>query len=607
MASGGALCVLTNCTSSPESGGASLETGAGASGDGASVPSGAKEVPAGDGGAAASGVDGSGGKVGASDPNSTVERPECDSVIPCVDDACSGELECVGGRCVEEGAVLVANDSELATAIADDAVSNILVAPGAYGLSDMVQGVDRTARPLTIQGLDPSDRPRLVDATQSLVGTRHVAFRNLSFVRSAALGGIWFADGGGSGSGGDAHDITIECADFSAPDPGDQDNTNSDPSYSSGMTSLFRFSNYATHNYVLRDIDAEYVYQVGDFRMNGKVVIDNLHVDYWYFDGIRIIGSGEEGYVEGDRLIAHVDLTNNLAVYNELGGSAPHPDNTQGFNSGSSVNNTNPTIRNLLFYRNRFNPGQLRSNNTQSGLTQTRMINVGYIENIWATKASPHGISLEGGASGVLIERNTIGDVNWASKPWVRIFRTDEQVLVADSYIPSGFHFSSNGNNANSSGFELDEANNDVSSAYVDFFVGPPREGGIEALVAMFTPQAATSIGALDTDGGWRGGAHRPMRSAEPSVVTGDREFTLTSVAVPSLQTPDQSAAKGDEYSRFDLRWSEAGANEWVTIVDVAESDVIDSVSSGDIEVQTRCVNSAGEGLWSFSASATVN
>lgn len=34
---------------------------------------------------------------------------------------------------------------------------------------------------------------------------------------------------------------------------------------------------------------------------------------------------------------------------------------------------------------------------------------------------------------------------------------------------------------------------------------------------------------------------------------------------------------------------------------------LVGSVPAGAVDVQTRCVNSAGEGLWSFTASVTIN
>ena len=247
---------------------------------------------------------------------------------------------------------------------------------------------------------------------------------------------FWFYDAGGTGFGGDTSDITLDHLEFTSPAPPSLTDPSPNANYGDGMTRLFRFANFATHNYTIQNITANYAFTVGDFRMNGDVLLNNIVVDKWYFDGIRIVGQGEEGYVEGSRIIANVDLTDNIAIYNEMGNNAPHPDNTQIFNTGSSGNNTNPRVTNTLFYHNRFNPGQLRSTNTQSGLSQTVMENVGYIENIFGTKASPHGISLGGGANGVLIERNSLVDVNWNSSPWIRIFRANGQVAAYGNYFP---------------------------------------------------------------------------------------------------------------------------------------------------------------------------
>lgn len=519
--------------------------------------------------------------------------------------ACEAGAACVAGACVT--GVVVDSDSTLLAAIRAGTEAVILVRPGTYGLSDMATGLDRTALPLTIQGLDPCERPVFLNATQSLRGTSHVAFRDLSFVNDGGLdGGIWFHDPGGNGDAGVTHHITIERCDFTSPDPGDKTSATPDPDYGASMVSLFRFSNYATHTYTLRDITASYARQIGDFRMNGEVILDGIAVDFWYFDGIRIIASGDEGYMDGDRLIANVDLTNNLAVYEEIdGASTPHPDNTQVFNTGSTANNTNPRVQNLMFYRNRFNPGQYRSSNTQAGLTQSPMINVAYVENLWATLASPHGVSLEGGANGVLIERNTIGDVNWSSRPWVRIFRADGQVVVADSFFPSGFNTRTDGN-ANRAGYELEATGNDTSSSYASLFGGPPSVNGIGALTTMFTPLAGVTVGALDATGGWRGGPHRPMRAAAPTVSGMAGALRVDTIREPTLQSPNQRASGGDTYVRRDLRWSVSGTHAWSVALGVAASDVVPAVPAGSIDVQTRCVNSAGEGLWSATATVTV-
>lgn len=555
--------------------------------------------------------------------------------------------------------ITVSSDDELSNAITSGSYNNILVEPGIYELADMAKGLDRRANPLTIQALKPEEKPKFVDATQSLELTRHVTFRNLSFEsRNLPTAAYWFYDGGGSAKDRSANNIRILSCDFTSASDSVIDTLEkyrtldqSKSDFAEGMVSGFRFSNWETYNYTLQDITMDVAYTLGDFRMNGDVLIDNIRVDHWYFDGIRILGSGEEGYIDGDRIISNIDLNGSLAKYEEMDErSAPHPDHTQMFNSGSSANNTNPKVQNVLFYRNRFNPGVHRgnTNQTQSGLSQSYMINVGYIENLWGTNQNPHGISIEAGASGVLIERNTLVDVNWVHLPWIRIFRSDGQLIVDDNYFPGGIN--TNDRFPNRSGCQLDAEDyaNDSSTAYEDFFEGPPikdlaaqnsPERGTdelsaetERLIEAFTPTFADhGIGALNTSSAWRGGAHRPMRAKAPDVIAGVGGFTLNEIKVPTLQSPDQPS----DYNCSELRWSPHGRHEWSTVEDIdsneypkwipvgnvlADIATCATVSSDEgldrktinldgvdaVDVQTRCANSAGKGLWSRTATVRI-
>ncbi len=148
-------------------------------------------------------------------------------------------------------------------------------------------------------------------------------------------------------------------------------------------------------------------------------------------------------------------------------------------------------------------------------------------------------------------------------------------------------------------GYELGEVRNATGSSYEALFRGPARANGIPGLTTMFTPLAGVTAGALGASGEWRGGAHRPMRARAPELRSGTGSFTIDTIGEPTLQSPDQTAAGGDVYTRYDLRWSVAGTHSWTTVSDVAPSEVIGSVPSGSVDVQTRCVNTAGEGLWS--------
>ncbi len=503
----------------------------------------------------------------------------------------------------------VASDAELKAAIESGTAKVINIAPGNYTLSDMVAGIDRSASPLTIQGQDPLNKPVFLNATQSLKGTRFVTFRNLAFENTGLLvsGDYWFFDPGGNGDNGLTSDIVLDGLDFYAIAPSDLTNPNRVSDYGNMLSSLFKFSNYRTYNYTIQNINAENVFSIGDFRMNGDVLINRLIIDKWYFDGIRILGQGTEGYVDGDRIIANVDILDNIAVYNEIdNASTPHPDNTQVFNSGTSVNNTNPQLTNTLFYHNRFNPGQLRGNSVQSGLSQSREINVGYVENIYGTRGNPHGISLEGGAIGVLIERNALVDVDWGSAVWLRIFRAEGEVAVYNNFFPGRIDTRSDGSFANRDGYELIDSGNIRGEDYASFFTGPSGLTGIEGLVKMFTPVSSSTVGPLNTQGVWRNLPHRPMMAKAPEITTGNSAFTIETIYDPTLWSPDQAGLNADNCLSYDARWSLAGAYDWTIQSDVSAGDKISSVTAGDIKIQTRCVNVAGVGLWSPTTTVSV-
>ena len=199
-----------------------------------------------------------------------------------------------------------------------------------------------------------------------------------------------------------------------------------------------------------------------------------------------------------------------------------------------------------------------------------------------------------------------MGDVNWEARPWVRIFRATGQVLVEHSFFPSGYNTATN-QNANLAGYELEDIDNVTSGSYDAVFQGPARASGIDGLVAMFTPRDGVQVGALDASGSWRGGAHRPLRAAAPSVSGVTGAFRIDAIHEPTLQSPDQTDVGGDSYTRRDLRWSRSGDYDWTIVRDAARSDMVESVPAGTMDVQTRCVNSAGEGLWSRTATVRVD
>jgi hypothetical protein len=511
--------------------------------------------------------------------------------------------------------IIVNDDASFLAAIAAGTYATILVAPGTYSdaCNDAVAGDDRTSLPLTIEAQNELSKPIFEDCTQSLVLTRHVKWRTSIFRNAGGLtsGSIIFYDAGAGPTSSDFNNVEIDGVEVVNSPPANLTDLTKNPTYAVNQCRFLRASNQNTHTYKIKNCKLYWVYQFADLRFNGPVEITNNLMSGWYFDGIRYLGTPDEGRVAGNKIVAFNDFSNAFGLYNEITSASPHPDFTQGFNTGSTLNNTNPKVEDLIFYQNRWHPGALRGINLQAGLTQTQMLHVGYVENLWCTRGNVHGVSLESGSDAILIERMTMAATGFDKNCWVRLFQAAGQVLVKDSIFRGGFNYAPPNlpNKNNLATFELTSINNLTGTAwsYDQVFVGPADPATLEQFMTAFTPRAGyEGYGALNGSGAFKNLPHVPMRAAAPVLSGGTGNATLTTINSPTLMSPNQVALGGTTYTRTDLRHRDEGSNTWTEVTGVTVGVPI-SMPAGNRVAQTRKVNSAGEGLWSKNGTVTVS
>lgn len=510
---------------------------------------------------------------------------------------------------------IVTSNAELAAAIDAGTETNILVAAGVYDGENFTHNKNRTSAPLTIQALDPGNKP-IFRKGQSINNSHYITFKNLHFQRSGSAGATnwWIYESGTTSSGSlsssanSASNITIDGCIFESPDPGNKTDSTHNPSYSSGMTRCLRLSNRYTHNLTITNNTFIYPYSVMDLRVNGNIIFAFNTVTGWYFDGVRKMGAEDTGRVAGYKVFARNDFEDCVAVYNEQTASAPHPDHWQGFNPGTD----NPYVDNMLVYQNRMRPGNFRATQVQNGLMQTKLINVGYVENLSITKSNIHFHSFEAGGEGILVERNTGGYQGHNGNPRLTVYKMTGQ-LIADSNLILGDFKYGTGSNVNGTGYDLTDTNNLKSGTHAAAYAGSANPASMAELMSSFTPRAAYSgYGALTTSGALKNLPFRPMRPVTAVGVTpqGSGNVRIDTLSNPAteLMEPAGIVIPGNTtYTRTDIRHSAAGAYSWTTITDVDVLDVLTSVPTGSRDFQHRKVNSAGEGLWSAITTITVS
>lgn len=471
---------------------------------------------------------------------------------------------------------------------------------------------DFTGDPLTIQAQDPDNPPRFYSAQQNMQGCHYITWRNIAVENAGNMDKEypgWFFDGGVNGGVSEScSNITLEFVTGTGPVPANLSDTTPDADWGDGLVRFSRFRNRNSHSNKIRYCTVENTYELcnGMNASGSWEVIGNV-VRNWYFDVLRIMGCPAAYYVEGNALVAYNDFEDCIGRYNEITTSSPHPDLTQIFNSADGAS---PAVRNLLFYQNRLAPGALRGINVQAGLAQSKLINVGYVENVWCPRGNTHGISIEDGADGVLIERQTLcnsalGGGNTA----IRVYDSIGQVMIKDTL----FNTLTLGDDIspaqpNLGGFELDIINSPAGLDYSNFN-GPGNPTGADALMLAMRPITDPSgRGALTTSGTFRNLPHVPMKAAAPALTPqGSGNVRIDTINEPTLMSPKQASQGGTTYTQADICWSTTGdGDDWTVVEDVEETDVLSSISTGTVYFRTRLHNSSGYGLWSEKKTLTV-
>ena len=513
---------------------------------------------------------------------------------------------------------VVTTPAEFYAAISDGA-RNILLpdmtCTAAAGWRHLLQAApvkDFTGDPLTIQAQDPDKPPVFYSAQQDMAGCHHVTWRNIRVENAGNMTKNypgWFFDGGVNGGVEEScSHITVEFVSASGPTPGDLNDTTKDANYGFHLVRFTRFRNRNSHSNKIRYCHVEDCYELcNGMNASGNWEVIGNTVERWYFDCLRILGCPEDYYVEGDALVAYNDFGSCIGRYEEIDSASPHPDITQIFNSAEGAR---PAVRNLLFYQNRFAPGHYRGINVQAGLAQSKLVNVGYVENLWTPRGNTHGISMEDGADGVLIERQILCNSNLGGgNTALRIYDATGQVLVKDSLFVElilGDQISPPQSNAAS--FELELINSAYPLDYADF-TGPGAVQGAAAQQAALTPRSdLDGRGALTPGGTFRNLPHVPMKAKAPALTAlGGGQVRIEAIREPTLMSLKQVAQGGTAYTRRDLRYSASGhAGSWTVLGDVAEGDSV-SLPAGAMQVQTRLWTAAGQGLGSETAGISVN
>jgi hypothetical protein len=509
---------------------------------------------------------------------------------------------------------IVTSNAELAAAIDAGTETNILVAAGTYDGENFTHNKNRESAPLTIQALDPGNKP-IFRKGQSVNNSHYITFKNLHFQRSGSAGATnwWIYESGTTSSGSlsssanSASNITIDGCIFESPEPGNKTDSTHNPSYSSGMTRCLRFSNRYTHNITIIYNTFTNPYSIMDLRMNGNITFAFNTARGWYFDGVRKMGAEDTGRVEGYKVFVRNDFEDCLGVYNEQTASAPHPDHWQGFNPGSE----NPYTDNMVVYQNRMRPGIFRATQVQNGLMQTKLFNVGYVENLSITKNNIHFHSFEAGGEGILMERNTGGYQGHNGNPRLTVYKMTGQLIADSNLILGDFKYGTD-TNVNGVGYELTDTNNLKSGTHAAAFAGASNPATMAELMSSFTPREAyAGYGALTTAGVFKNLPFRPMR---PDIAVGVTALGSGNVRIDTLSNPATELMEpagivipgNTTYTRTDIRHSAAGAYSWTTVTDVDALDVLTGISAGSRDFQHRKVNSAGEGLWSAITTITV-
>lgn len=540
--------------------------------------------------------------------------PETSYYVHVVHKNAAGEYSNVVSQQVMTEAVptgTLVSSYEEAVAARDAGDSVILVAGGTYNYNGgtgwlvFFKNLDRTGNPLTVQGADPENPPFFRNQAFNFGGAKHITLKDVKIGPGA--GSSWDEQAAmvNDNNGPACNDLTFDNVWLTneANFTGDINSNVDDPDF--GRTSLARgfvFKQPGTHNITIKNCPIDYIYY-NDIMMNGSIRIENNILNYWYFDGFRLLAAYDSHRVDGDKVVGNNVIAKCIGRYNEISVSEkkPHPDVFQIFSGGADG------IDDLLFYQNISPNGTHRGVNVQRGLCQTRMRHVAYVEEMSLTRGNVHGISIEDGSDSTLIERCTLADSS-ANKTnvGIRAFECNGQFMVVDTIY--GAMTLGSGNDANGPRFELEQINSPIGLDYGSLFVGGYNPSTEAEARACFTPTSdLNGRGALNTSGQFRNKPHRPLRAKAPSLTPiGSGNVRIDTIREPTLMSPKQVAQGGTNYTRRDIRWSATGnANTWTTEDNVNANDVI-PVPTGSKIFQTRLWIADGPGLWSKDAQIVV-
>lgn len=502
--------------------------------------------------------------------------------------------------------ISVSNDTELLTASNNSSYSVIGLQPGQYRLANLFRGKNRTSNPLTFISTNVCDKAVFVDTAQRVDDSKYITLKWIIFQHDQGITEEgWLTDNGGGGGTGSVTNFKLLQCEFLGKDPGNKNSATPNPSYGTSLITAMKFTNYRTHTVDVIECIINYCYTIGDFKLNGTVNIWDLYVQFWYFDGIRFIACSDEGRVPGRKLLKRIYINSCLGRYNEIVRGRPHPDHTQGIVHGNAQNNTNPFNSETIFQWCVFNADLYRGTNIQCGLAQSIWKNTLYYECVWTTKSMTHGISLEAGAEGVLIQRMTIVDALMGARCWVRIFKTNAQVTIRDTFFWT-IDTASSGVNINGPGLMITQSNNITGFVYKDTFKGPAFPQGTDGIIQTFRPKEDFGgVGALTTDGEFRKLPHAAMMADAPTITGGAGQFTIDVINEPWCMIDEQEDYGGTVYETYDLAYCLAGTYEWEFLTEVEEAETVTGIDAGTYWFMTRC-NNMYEGQWSYKAVAVV-
>ena len=492
------------------------------------------------------------------------------------------------------------------------------IPPGTYddeGWTDVFNGKNNEANPITVQGQDPVNKP-VFDGMSviHLESSSWITFKYMRFQKH--FNGVFFASVQSVNANSlGMNNCTWDYCEFVGILPSDITDTSKISGYNTTMPRCFRFMGVDCHSWKITNSYFYAIHYVGDFMTSGDYQFTDNVVEHWYYDGLRLLGCPDSTYVEGDAHIGRNDLMNCIGRYEEGPGTKePHPDLIQMFNSADTAQWPNLRIRNLMLYKNRFVGGPYRGINQQAGLSECYMLNVGYVSEIRTPRGNSHGITLSQGGRGVLIERETMANSNLdAGGTALRLYLMSGQVMVRDTILDEYIMGDDIADPMpNKAGFELDIYNSPAGIDYSNF-TGPGRTTTGDDHQAAVTPIVDYGRGAIAGDGQFRPVPHAPMMAKAPSLTAqGGGNVRIDTILTPTLMADDQVALGGTNYTSYDICWSTTGdGDDWTDIMDVEEGDILSGVSTGTVYFRTRCnltVNAAKkEGLWSHTATKTVS